>query len=220
MKNSVLNFNDWNRINEGNQFGFNFESKHMSKEIANELLGFLKTNKFSTGGWMVSKANETVLYQLSPSHNANGDVVAKSMQNNPVDYLNITLWKINLAKNSAIASQLNMGPDVNLYTSISNEGEEGSGTPVAGFKLVGTQDRQEEWERPDWRNKYGLISQFLDASNAKSYAKFMPLMPAGIKEHMKQQLTTVAQGKAQGDDSYLNDAEYKGVANTLLAAIG
>lgn len=213
----ILNFAKWQKLHEQSS-SFKTFTPTLPVATANEIIQFLKTNQWSTGGWVPLKANETILYKVDDSHNKGGQIQSVGMQNNPVDALGVTVYKLYLmdkTPESFALSQLSPG---NMYSILSNQGSGEDGSPIADFKTIGTWLRAESPSQFSNTNKYGFASLFVDPSMVEAGATLYKLMGPKAKEHFKKQVEVIAAGKiADKYASYLN--QYKTSAASLLTKL-
>jgi len=215
----ILNFSKWQKLNEQASSFKQFEQT-LPAATANAIIEFIKTNKWSTGGWVPLKENETVFYKISDNHNSTGQIMSTAVQNNPVDALGVTVYKLYLMdRNPAESwklSQLSLG---NSYSIFSRTGTGENGSPIAEFKTIGTMLKGESISSQfSNTNKYGFASLFVDPSTVEFGAKLYTLMGPKAKEHFKKQVQAIAGGKiADKDATYLN--QYKASAATLLSKL-
>lgn len=215
----ILNFAKWQKLHEQSS-SFKTFTPTLPVATANEIIQFLKLkdNQWSTGGWVPLKTKENILYKVNDSHNKGGQIQSVAMQNNPVDALGVTVYKLYLmdkTPESFALSQLSPG---NMYSILSNQGSGEDGSPIADFKTIGTWLRAESPSQFSNTNKYGFASLFVDPSMVEAGAALYKLLGAKAKEHFKKQVEVIAAGKiADKDASYLN--QYKVSAANLLAKL-
>lgn len=213
----ILNFNKWQKLNE-QASSFKTFTPTLPVATANEIIQFLKDNQWSTGGWVPLKANETILYKVDDSHNKGGQIQSVGVQNNPIDALGVTVYKLYLmdkTPESFALSQLSFG---NAYSILSKQGSGENGSPIAEFKTIGTQLKGEASSQFSNANKYSFAARFVDPENVEFGAKLYNLMGPKAKDHFKKQVTAISGGKiADKDATYLN--QYKASAAQLLSKL-
>jgi uncharacterized protein (DUF4213/DUF364 family) len=213
----ILNFAKWQKLHEQSS-SFKTFTPTLPVATANEIVEFIKTNQWSTGGWVPLKANETVFYKIDDRHNSTGQIMSTAMQNNPVDALGVTVYKLYVMDKTPESWPLSQLSPGNMYSILSSQGTGEDGSPIADFKTIGTWLRAESPSQFVQTNKYGFASLFVDPSTVEFGAKLYTLMGPKAKEQFKKQVQAIAGGKiADKDATYLN--QYKASAATLLSKL-
>lgn len=192
----------------------------MPKEKAAQIVDFLKQNGTSTGGWVVLDEDKEHIYQLMSEHMQGEGIKSTAMNNNPIDVLSISKYKLYIFSNketSWVSSQM-IYQDYYRFLSEMGSGENGS--PIDEFNVVGVWGGKEK-NSPSADNRYGLAGMFIDDESKEFGAKIFKMLGGNALEQFKKQMTAIAEGNIpRKDDAWLKEANYKKNAKYILDQLG
>jgi hypothetical protein len=212
----ILDYSCWSALFEQTKSTF---TPALPVATANEIVQFLKTKQWSTGGWIPSKSNETIFYKVADSHNKNGQVHSSAAQylNQDMYALGVTECKLFLMdkpETSWINSQLVFGKMYAIYS----KGEGEQGTTIDKFTPIGSEDKLVEGNQYDQTQKYAFAYHFVsDPSSIQFAVNLYNLFGEKAKYHFKKQVSAIASGISDASYKWLND--YKSNASTLLSKL-
>ena len=224
---AILNFPGWMRLNEQQQqeLGASYTKfpADVPKEKATQIVDFLKRNGTSTGGWIVLDEDKEHIYKLDGTHMKGEGIMSSGQKQGFIDELRITRYKIYTfsdKESSWLVSQVRLQDN---YRFLSKMGANiGGGNPIDEFNVVGVWGGSAfgpEGSKPDGKNKYGLVTPFLEEENKEFAATIFKGLGGTTLEHFKKQLTAIAEGNIPSD-SLLKEDRYKKRAKYILDQLG